>query len=194
MNTSRDNHELACRQCGQAFQDDAAMSRHADQEHQNIQQQSAQATASMQAPAGMERQEDRAGRREQAGQPGGSEPVRTSGTDRSTPDAANAAQDAGWARLTSQDGTLDLGRGRLSVWYEPPGSANGVRHAQLSSYTPGAIEARRGDMVSVVPEAEAEGYVAKITEYQPVPGGGGVIVLDWPNDELPASLRELGGE
>ena len=24
--------------------------------------------------------------------------------------------------------------------------------------------------------------------------GGSVVILDWPNDELPASLRELGGK
>ena len=36
--------------------------------------------------------------------------------------------------------------------------------------------------------------MATITEYNAVPSGESVVVFDWPNDELPASLRELGGE
>jgi len=108
-------------------------------------------------------------------------------------DRSNAAQDAGWVRLHSPDQSLDLGRGRLMIWYEPPGSPHGTRHAEIGSYTLGAIEPRRGDAVTVVPETEAESYVATIVEYQPTPTGDGVLILDWPNDELPASLRELGG-
>jgi hypothetical protein len=118
----------------------------------------------------------------------------SNGMESTAGDRDNAAQDAGWAKLTSPDGKLDLGRGRLMVWYEAPGSKDGIRHAQLSSFTPGAIEPRRGDSVAVLPESEQESYAATITEYNPVPSGESVVVLDWPNDELPASLRELGGE
>lgn len=109
-------------------------------------------------------------------------------------DRGNASQDAGWARLSSTDGSLDMGRGRLRIWFEAPGTEGGVRHAQLSSYQPGAIEPRRGDTVSICPENEAETYIASVMEYNPVPSGESVVVLDWPNDELPASLRELGGD
>lgn len=109
-------------------------------------------------------------------------------------DRDHASQMAGWAKVSSPDGRLDLGRGRLRLWFEAPGSKDGVRHAQLSSYSPGAIEPRRGDTVAICPEGESETYIATITEYEPLPGGEGVVILDWPNDELPASLRELGGE
>ncbi len=109
-------------------------------------------------------------------------------------DSTNASQDAGWAKLTNPDGTVDLGRGRLRVWFEAPGSKHGVRHAQLSSFTPGPTEPRRGETVAICPEKDSEKYIATITEYDPMPAGEGVVVLDWPNDELPASLRELGGE
>lgn len=112
----------------------------------------------------------------------------------SADDAENAAQDAGWAHMYSPDGQVDLGRGRLRMWFEAPGSKNGVRHAQLSSYTPGSVEPRRGDTVAVRPETESEQYIATITEYTAVPEGESVVVLDWPNNEMPASLRELGGE
>ena len=115
-------------------------------------------------------------------------------TESTADDARNASQDAGWARLTSPDGRIDLGRGRLRVWFETPGSPHGVRHAQLSSYTPGAVEPRRGDTVTIVPEQEGEPYTAEITEYNQVPEGGSVVILDWPNDDQPASLRELGGK
>lgn len=108
-------------------------------------------------------------------------------------DRQNASQDAGWARLSSTDGSVDMGRGRLRVWFEAPGWERGVRHAQLSSYQPGAVEPRRGDTVAICPESEAEMYIASIADYNPVPGGESVVVLDWPSDELPASLRELGG-
>lgn len=121
-------------------------------------------------------------------------PESESGSETTADDRQNASQTAGWAKVTSPDGSLDLGRGRLRVWFEAPGSKDGVRHAQLSSYTPGAIEPRRGDTVAIVPEGESESYIAKITEYDPVPSGESVIILDWPNDELPASLRELGGK
>ena len=80
------------------------------------------------------------------------------------------------------------------MWFEAPGRKDGDRHAQLSSYTPGSVEPRRGDMVAVRSETESEQYIATITEYTAVPEGGGVVVLDWPNNEMPASLRELGGE
>ena len=150
----------------------------------------------------MDRQQDLAGRREQAGQPGdglgAQESTSMSGAVMPTEQHAdaheNAAQDAGWARLSSPDGQVDLGRGRLQMWYEVPGSKNGVRHAQLSSYTPGSVEPRRGDTVAVVPEHDAEQYIATITEYTAVPEGGSIVVLDWPSNEMPASLRELGGE
>ncbi len=109
-------------------------------------------------------------------------------------DSTNASQDAGWAKLSNPEGTVDLGRGRLRVWFEAPGSKDGVRHAQLSSFTPGPTEPRRGDTVAISPEKDSEKYIATVTEYDPVPAGESVVVLDWPNDELPASLRERGGE
>jgi hypothetical protein len=109
-------------------------------------------------------------------------------------DRENASQDGGWVKMSSPDGRLDLGRGRLRLWFEAPGSPGGVRHAQISSYTPGAIEPRRGDTVAILPENESEQYIASITEYNPVPSGDSVVILDWPNDEMPASLRELGGD
>ena len=137
----------------------------------------------------IDRQQDVAGRRESAGQPGGDE-----GPESKADDSTNASQDAGWAKLSSPDGTVDLGRGRLRVWFEAPGSKHGVRHAQLSSFTPGPTEPRRGETVAICPEKDSEKYIATITEYDAVPSGESVVVLDWPNDELPASLRELGGE
>ena len=121
-------------------------------------------------------------------------PEHTHDSDSPADDRQNASQDAGWARLSSPDGTVDMGRGRLRIWFEAPGTPQGVRHAQIGSYQPGAVEARRGDTVAVCPEGEAEMYIATITEYNPVPDGGSVVVLDWPDDELPASLRELGGD
>lgn len=163
---------------------------------QELQQQSSDTTVG--------RQQDVVGRREQAGQPTGElGEMPTSQGLTSTPESSasqpadaqqNASQDAGWAQLSSPDGKRDLGRGRLRVWYEAPGSANGVRHAQLSSYTPGTTEPHRGGTVAIAPESESERYIAKVTEYDPTASGESVVVLDWPDDELPASLRELGGE
>ncbi len=204
---------MACPTCAQPFQDEPALWRHAEEAHQVTRQQMEQQAAD----TTMGRQQDVAGRREQAGQPGGEAPDGDQGrhlqqarstapgdggqqTQQQQPqtDASlagqNASQDAGWARLSSPDGRVDLGRGRLHVWYEAPGSANGVRHAQVKSYTPGPTEVHRGDTIAISPEAESEQYLAKVMEYQPVQSGESVLVLDWPDDELPASLRELGGE
>lgn len=191
---------LECPTCHRAFLDDAAVTRHMEQEHrmspQELAQQSSDTTIG--------RQQDIAGRREQAGQPTGDPgEVATGQGLTSTPDPSvakpadaqqNASQDAGWAQVSSPDGQRDLGRGRLRVWYEAPGSVNGVRHAQLSSYTPGTTEPHRGDTVAIAPELESERYIAKVMEYAPSVSGESVVVLDWPDDELPASLRELGGE
>jgi len=191
---------MECPTCHRAFLDEAAMARHVEQEHrlsaQELQQQSSDTTIG--------RQQDVVGRREQAGQPTGELGETPTGQGlTSTPQSSvaqpadaqqNASQDAGWAQLSSPDGTRDLGRGRLRVWYEAPGSANGVRHAQLSSYTPGTTEPHRGDTVAIAPESESERYIAKVMEYDPTASGESVVVLDWPDDELPASLRELGGE
>jgi len=119
--------------------------------------------------------------------------MRNPESDSPADDRQNASQDAGWARLSSPDGTVDMGRGRLRIWFEAPGTPRGVRQAQIGSYTPGPVEPRRGDAVAICPEGEAEMYIASIAEYNPVPTGESVVVLDWPGDELPASLRELGG-
>ena len=120
--------------------------------------------------------------------------MRNSESETTADDSTNASQDAGWAKLSSPDGNVDLGRGRLRIWFEAPGSKDGVRHAQMDSFTPGPTEPRRGDTVAISPEKDAEGYIATITEYNAVPSGESVVVFDWPHDELPASLRELGGE
>lgn len=106
-----------------------------------------------------------------------------------------ALQDAGWVHLVSVDGSHDYGRGHLKTWMEPPGSAgpNG-RQAVIESFTPGAIEPRRGDRAGVRPEQEATVYPVVVRRYDRIEGTA-VVLLEWLDDgDVPASIRELGGE
>ncbi|MEX1021600.1 MAG: hypothetical protein WD058_00500 [Dehalococcoidia bacterium] len=128
-----------------------------------------------------------------------------------------AARDGGWAELLSSDGHTRYGRGHLMIWPAEPQSGHGdsspasqVRdeavqptgegapnlRGELRSFVPDAAQAPApGDRLSIRPErGESEMYSVVVRAYTPASnGGGGVVALDWPDDELPASLRELGG-
>lgn len=105
----------------------------------------------------------------------------------------NASQDAGWVHLVSADGTLDFGRGHLKMWMERAGSPfpNG-RQAQLDSFSPSEFEPRLGDRVGIRPETEAACYPVMIREYERGESTT-VVILDWNDGSLPATLLETGG-
>ncbi len=103
----------------------------------------------------------------------------------------NAAQDAGWVHLISEDGALDYGRGHLKMWMERPDTNLG-RQAELVSFTPGLLEPQRGAGVVIQPEGEGAADPVVVTRYDRGEDST-VMLLNWvADDDVPASLRELG--
>ena len=128
-----------------------------------------------------------------------------------------ASRDAGWAELLSADGHTRLGRGHLMVWaaeagvvadpaapasdasveedaVQPLGDSAPDLHAELRSFAPESDLPSVGLDCLVAPEGEEGRYSVIVREVNAgEPGEKSVIALDWPDDELPATLRELGG-
>ena len=50
----------------------------------------------------------------------------------------------------------------------------------------------RGDSLAVRPENESDMYPVVVQAYDGT-SGQHVVHLDWPDEQLPAALRELGG-
>ncbi len=50
------------------------------------------------------------------------------------------------------------------------------------------------DYLAVRPEKEMEMYPVVVTGHTPVEGDMAIVGLIWPDTELPAALREVGGE
>jgi hypothetical protein len=103
-----------------------------------------------------------------------------------------APQDAGWADLVSHDGLTKYGRGHLMIWPEPPNRATDNRlRAELQSFVVEA-EPPIHTGLAVRPEKDPDTYPATSRSFE-VMEHGAVVGLFWDDDELPASLRELGG-
>lgn len=103
-----------------------------------------------------------------------------------------APQDAGWADLVSQDGQTKYGRGHLMIWPVPPDGATDNRlRAELQSFTVEA-EPPIHTVLAIRPEKDPDTYPATSRTFE-VLEHGAVVGLFWDDDELPASLRELGG-
>lgn len=127
-------------------------------------------------------------------------------------DEAIAPRDAGWAELWTADGSTRLGRGHLMIWADAAhiGTAvtdSGVHEssaqplgedapdlmAELRSYTAEGMLPEVGARLLVAPEQSPERYTVVVKEAIAEDGDKGVIALDWPDNELPAALAELGG-
>jgi len=124
-----------------------------------------------------------------------------------------ATRDAGWAELWSGDGKTRLGRGHLIIWADANhigdavvdahvdkdaaqavGEDSADLRAELRSFTEEAGMPSIGEQFLIVPEHDSQRYPVAIT--QVTPGAGdekGVIAMDWPDDQLPGVLSELGG-
>ena len=122
-----------------------------------------------------------------------------------------APRDAGWAELFTADGATRMGRGHLMIWPGhhhdeasddgPPrvakdaglplgGDAPPLR-GELRSFVVDAGPPVPGDSLAVRPENESQLYPVLVQSYDTQ--GQPVVRLDWPDEQLPAALRELGG-
>ncbi len=125
-------------------------------------------------------------------------------------DEAVATRDAGWVELWSADGDRRYGRGHLMLWPREPGSdvSGGTEvledsaqpvdesgpslRAELRGFTFDGEPPAIGDSLMIRPEKEQDSYAVSILEVEHAEPNGR-IAIDWPNDQLPAALAELGG-
>lgn len=101
-------------------------------------------------------------------------------------------RDAGWATILDAEGDRLRGRGRLVLrrWGAHPDGTPSFE-ARLDSFLPAAATPiRAGDAVLLHIEASNEQYPVTVH----TTGVGSTISVSWPGDELPATLRELGGD
>ena len=100
--------------------------------------------------------------------------------------------DAGWVQVLDVEGQRVRGRGRLTLRSEGI-RANGVPafDAQLESFVPADGPALAVGDVLLLAENANEYYPATV---RAIDAEGSVISADWMAEELPATLRELGGE
>ncbi len=125
---------------------------------------------------------------------------------------ATASRDAGWAELWSKDGEACLGRGHLILWADasqigrvadapvdsdsaqPVGGGVADLRAELRSFTPEKEMPAAGESYLVIPEHDSQRYPVDVTEVSDEDGNGkAILALDWPDDQLPTALSELGG-
>lgn len=139
--------------------------------------------AAMEAWSGLFR-----GAKERAQRFMGQDPILDEGTGQ--PDVA--PQDAGWVELLSVDTQTRYGRGHLFIWHVQ--KADDAMKAELRSFTLDSAEPAAYDRLAVRPEREAEMYPVIVAGFAPVEGEAAIVGLIWPDIEMPASLRELGGE
>jgi hypothetical protein len=99
--------------------------------------------------------------------------------------------DAGWAQLLDTEGQAPRGRGRLMLSSEAAGP-DGARtfEANVESFVPGEAPITPGDRLLLLIEMSNEQYPVTVRSIDP---GGTAVALSWGADELPATLRELGG-
>lgn len=101
-------------------------------------------------------------------------------------------RDAGWVRVLHVEGQRLRGRGRLMMRREPasPGGAPAC-DAWLESFVPAEEPTlAAGDQVLLLVETSNEHYPVTV---KTIEAGGSVVSIHWTADELPATLRELGG-
>lgn len=127
-----------------------------------------------------------------------------------------APRDAGWVELWSTDGERRYGRGHLMLWpaepipvdnasngrvttevakdaAQPVGEDGPNLRAELRGFTFDGDPPEVGASLMVRPEKEQDSYAVVVMEVDSTEEKSGRIALDWPNDELPAALSELGG-
>ena len=101
-------------------------------------------------------------------------------------------RDAGWVRVLDADGQRPRGRGRLMLRSEdahPDGTP--AFEARLESFVPAEDPALgAGDHVLLLVETSNEHYPVTV---RAIEAEGSAVSVSWPGDELPATLRELGG-
>lgn len=101
-------------------------------------------------------------------------------------------RDAGWARVLRLEDQRLLGRGRLMMRLEhtrPDGAPSYA--AWLESFGPSEEpQFTAGDRVLLLIETSNEHYPVTV---QAMEAQGSVVSMRWTADELPATLRELGG-
>ena len=96
------------------------------------------------------------------------------------------------ADLVSQDGLTRYGRGRLLIWAKPPNRADDNRlRAELQTFVV-EVEPPMDTALAVRPEKDPDTYPTTSRSFD-AHEHGAVVGLFWDDDELPASLRELGG-
>lgn len=100
-----------------------------------------------------------------------------------------ARRDAGWVLVLAVDAQTPRGRGQLMISAPQAEVDEHEIDAQLESYTPEGPLLEPGEDVVLMSEQANEHYPARVQSC-----GDGVVVLDWNAGELPAALRELGGD
>lgn len=102
-----------------------------------------------------------------------------------------APRDAGWVELVSADMSTRYGRGHLYLWQIE--QTDQLQRAELRSFVKDVTEPAPNDRLAVRPELEQEVYPVIVTAYDPG-SEESIVGLVWPDTELPAALREVGGE
>jgi len=101
-------------------------------------------------------------------------------------------RDAGWVQLLDIEGQRLRGRGRLMLHSERTRDDGSRRlHAQVESFVPvDELPLKAGDQVLLLIETANEQYPVTV---QTIGAVDSVVTIHWTADELPATLRELGG-
>lgn len=104
-----------------------------------------------------------------------------------------ARGDAGWVQILDVDEQRLRGRGHLMLQGEPDSRAGEPRFlAQLESFVPAdGPQLVPGERAFLLIESANEQYPIVVQEIEP---GGSIVRVSWTSAELPAPLRELGGE
>jgi hypothetical protein len=104
-----------------------------------------------------------------------------------------ALRDAGWVQLQGLDAMRPLGRGLLFVWTAEsrPGQAGRI-FGRVESFTATGTSPLPGDDVIVLVEHASERSPARVSRVE-VRANRTAVWLEWSDNSLPVTLRELGG-
>ena len=102
-------------------------------------------------------------------------------------------RNAGWVQVLDADAERLRGRGRLMLRGKdahPDGTP--AFEARLESFVPAEEPALgTGDPVRLFVETSNEHYPVTVRSIE---AEGSAVSVSWPGDELPATLREIGGD
>ena len=99
---------------------------------------------------------------------------------------------AGWVQLLDIEGQRPRGRGRLMLRSEGANTEGAQTfEASVESFVPGDAPVAPGDHVLLLIETANEQYPVTV---RAIEAEGSVVSVSWNADELPATLRELGGD